>query len=359
MAIGAIISVISGAINIFNFASENLPLAHSDKSTVRIYAALASSETNAGGDIPKVFTYNERGDYMGESSRSSFDIFFGINDKVETGSFVDVEVPIDTDNVGQQATYALFKAGNDAVCVAYAAITWPDGTNYAWSGDWGKACGATWYWSNIYMDGSDNNNLDNTCIWIDADGNQPQTGFQIHWPEFVAQEGDEDLDPNYFCNDREPTFRYFVDEPEPEKYFSWWILDEKDKRGATSKPNIRNQSKGKSLRSAKRPRNETTSWQTDSRGRFTDRLILDDAPKGHSAVELCNSETSHGPDFANIDEGVFCSMADKTLYPICNSEVVGDCFNLESQQLVIGGVAARSPYKKVEGWGGVGKKLKI
>jgi len=235
MAIGAIISVISGAINIFNFASENLPLAHSDKSTVRIYAALASSETNAGGDIPKVFTYNERGDYMGESSRSSFDIFFGINDKVETGSFVDVEVPIDTDNVGQQATYALFKAGNDAVCVAYAAITWPDGTNYAWSGDWGKACGATWYWSNIYMDGSDNNNLDNTCIWIDADGNQPQTGFQIHWPEFVAQEGDEDLDPNYFSTTASQLFGTLLTSPSPRSTFpgGFWTRRTREVRPAS------------------------------------------------------------------------------------------------------------------------------
>jgi len=34
--------------------------------------------------------------------------------------------------------------------------------------------------------------------------------------------------------------------------------------------------------------------------------------------KLCTSETSRGPDFANIADDTFCRMSDKSLWPICS-----------------------------------------
>lgn len=41
----------------------------------------------------------------------------------------------------------------------------------------------------------------------------------------------------------------------------------------------------------------------------------------HSAYEICGSDTSVGPDFLHIDEGQFCDMKTKTLWPVCTAEV--------------------------------------
>ena len=79
------------------------------------------------------------------------------------------------------------------------------------------------------------------------------------------------------------------------------------------------------------------------------RLIIDDYQE-HTAKDLCESPTSMGPDFVNVIEGLFCHMTDKTLWPVCHSELVDDCFSVSSRMLVRKGVKARSPYTDVMDW---------
>jgi hypothetical protein len=56
--------------------------------------------------------------------------------------------------------------------------------------------------------------------------------------------------------------------------------------------------------------------------------------EGHSAVEVCESESSWGPDFVSIAEGVFCDMCERQHYPLCGKESGGStCFDLSTQQL--------------------------
>ncbi|KAK7996044.1 hypothetical protein PG991_015511 [Apiospora marii] len=44
----------------------------------------------------------------------------------------------------------------------------------------------------------------------------------------------------------------------------------------------------------------------------------------HSAVEVCESASSWGPDFVAVAEGVFCDMCNRQLYPLCgNGSVSG------------------------------------
>ncbi|KAH6678616.1 hypothetical protein B0J14DRAFT_688722 [Halenospora varia] len=55
----------------------------------------------------------------------------------------------------------------------------------------------------------------------------------------------------------------------------------------------------------------------------------------HSAVDLCLSESSWGPDFVSVHEGVFCDMCERKTYPLCGGEGVnGSCFDLEGRVLV-------------------------
>lgn len=45
---------------------------------------------------------------------------------------------------------------------------------------------------------------------------------------------------------------------------------------------------------------------------------------GQTAEEVCNSETSWGPDFIGVD-GKFCDMGAKTLHSLCDVENVEGC----------------------------------
>lgn len=50
----------------------------------------------------------------------------------------------------------------------------------------------------------------------------------------------------------------------------------------------------------------------------------------HSATNLCNSNTSWGPDFASPTEGKLCDMSTKTLYTLCSKEQVDGCIEINT-----------------------------
>lgn len=77
------------------------------------------------------------------------------------------------------------------------------------------------------------------------------------------------------------------------------------------------------------------------------------------AAELCNSDTSYGPDFIGSD-GQFCDMGTKTLTPLCSSEDVEGCVEVDEAEgkLVKRMRVARratnvvhKTYTKVHNWG--------
>ena len=71
----------------------------------------------------------------------------------------------------------------------------------------------------------------------------------------------------------------------------------------------------------------------------------------HSAQRLCESETSHGPDFVSHKEGLFCDMDTRKLWPLCNSDGANDvCYHWETHSLVDGTVRAPRNYSHVEEW---------
>ncbi|KAF7556137.1 hypothetical protein G7Z17_g1655 [Cylindrodendrum hubeiense] len=338
-----VIGVISGLLGIVSFAQDNFGEADTTTSSVKITVGLDVSGglDNAGGSLPDVRLFNEAGDFIGISNSA---------DAITDGSTGEVKITHEDSSNGQQATYALLSANNDAICIAYMTMTWANGDQYGWVGDWGSECGATWYYSNVYVQGT---SYKPNCMWIDANGDQPQTGFQVHWPEFVLEDGDA-VDPegtkrDYLCNSGAPFTTYTT--PDPDTITFWTINNKRDETAKSTAKSRRQSSwipRGRGSHGVV-ARNESSSDPSSS-DRFANHLVLDDDPE-HTTATLCESRSSVGPDFVNQAEGQFCRMSDKTVWPICSTDIQDDCFNTDSQQLIQGGLATRdSPYTVVTDW---------
>lgn len=61
-----------------------------------------------------------------------------------------------------------------------------------------------------------------------------------------------------------------------------------------------------------------------------DRLIVSKMEQ-HSAIEVCNSQSSLGPDFLSMTEMMFCDMSEKTLWSVCVDESASYCFDMDTQ----------------------------
>ncbi|KAI1122808.1 hypothetical protein F5Y10DRAFT_253288 [Nemania abortiva] len=342
------IGLISGVLGIIQFGMDNLPQENSEGSTVRITVGLDTTDglSNSGGDLPDVRLFNEAGDFLGITVDPG---------KVKSGEFGDITIEHDH-NSGSQATYALFSANNDAICIAYTSITWPSGDQYAWVGDWGRQCGGTWYYSNVYISAS---GVKPDCLWIDGDNDQPQTGFQVHWPEF-ANKGDNSLpespdDKNarvdYLCNAGPPFKMYSYPDTDPRSIVAWVPKTQRslpnEQTSAPSHGPSKHPLSARFRSSQHYPRTNQTTTPPPMGG----SLVIGDSDQ-HSAEDLCGSATSFGPDFLNVQTGIFCRMSDKTTWPVCDgANTTDNCFNNNLNQLVINGVAARDePYRKIINW---------
>ncbi|KAI1125577.1 hypothetical protein F5Y10DRAFT_294551 [Nemania abortiva] len=286
--------------------------------TIRITVGLDKDGelADAGGDIPDVQVFSEAGEFLGKNINHE-------GAKVKTGEFADIAVKQEHDSLKQPA-YALIGAHRgDGICIATALITWPDGNNYAWMGDWGCHCGGRWYYSNIYVQPS---GISPRCLWIDSDDDNISTGFQIHWPEFSHAPGapfpntteDKEAKTKYLCEAGPPFTLFQQPNKHPNEIQFWadWDSSDPDRGGQVVK----------------------TAYGNNA--------------KHHSAEELCDSPTSLGPDFFDALAGTFCRMSDKTLWPACNGDNITDnCFNSTSHHLVANGIAAMSqPYSNIIDW---------
>ncbi|KAI9041355.1 uncharacterized protein KD926_006931 [Aspergillus affinis] len=288
------IGVISGLLGIVSFAQDNFGSGETSGSTYKFAVALdgPGGTTNAGGDLPDVRVWNDVGKFVGMSVDPG---------KVKNGNLG--EYSVDHEN---QGVYSLFSANDDAICVAWVTTTWSDdrgGNQYAVSGDYGEACGGVWFESHMYPNADEE--YQPKCFWIDANGDQPQTGFQVRWPAFSKDSFDEnDTDPHRLCNG-----------------IDFGLREEEDPNSIT-------------YRTSKDRRNKLRVRQPPRRPAWADSEIVISDAKQHSAKRLCQSDTSMGPDFAHTGEELFCDMDTKTLYAFCQVHDTETCFDLDSQSLL-------------------------
>ncbi|RYP08225.1 hypothetical protein DL764_002040 [Monosporascus ibericus] len=296
-----LILIESSNVRIIQFGIDNFAPPKSVGSTVRVAVGLdyGSSLINAGGDLPDVRVFNEAGNFIGMVADPG---------TVENGGFADITVPM--------------------------TATAPSRPR-----DWGRQCGGSWYYSNYFISGTD---WKPACMWIDANNDTPQTGFQVHWPEFskevagYPEDASEQADMiDHLCNAGPPFKMHNYPDTDPTSITAW-VLDSlhSDDATATSYAPSKHPVSARFQGNRRHPRSNETYHSGPSFRNF----VIDDNVE-HTGRELCESPTSLGPDYMNIAEGTFCRMSDKTLWP-----------------LVIGGVAARDlPYENVIDWTSVSR----
>ncbi|KAI0116432.1 hypothetical protein GGR51DRAFT_574711 [Nemania sp. FL0031] len=344
-----VVGFVSGVLGIVQFGKDNLPQEKSAGSTVRITVGLDTKNglSDAGGDLPDVRLFNEAGEFLGIKTNPG---------KVNSGESADITIDHNRDS-GQQATYALFSANKDAICIAYTSITWPSGDQYAWVGDWGRQCGGSWYYSNVYISAS---GVTPDCLWIDGNHDAPQTGFQVHWPEFVnmgdsvpQSEADKEAQANVLCNAGPPFKMYNYPDQDPSSITYWAPHKHRSLRDNRLLTTGTSHGPSKSPLSARfrSLQHSSETNQTTTQPPIRKSLVIGDSDR-HSAEELCGSATSFGPDFLNVQTGIFCRMSDKTTWPVCDGiQAIDNCFNKDLSQLIINRVAAREePYRHIIDW---------
>lgn len=129
-----VIGLVSGLLGIYQFGKDNFGSSDSGGSTVRVLLGLDidGGLNNAGGDLPDVRLFNEGAEFLGMTVDPG---------SIDDGTASDIKV---AQKVEQQATYGLFTANDNAICIAYLSIVWPDEQKFGWLGDIGQICGLQW-----------------------------------------------------------------------------------------------------------------------------------------------------------------------------------------------------------------------
>lgn len=148
------------------------------------------------------------------------------------------------------------------------------------------------------------------CTWV-GDSSNPETPdtIRVHFPTFVKDgANDPDTNPGNYCGGRP---------------FRTW----KNGQVVPSQDS-----------SAKTKRSLHSEFVVSS---F----------KQHKAEELCDSETSLGPDSVSTAEGLFCDMETREVLPLCGNGVDVECFELEQGAKVKRDGVSRKTYSKTITWG--------
>lgn len=92
----------------------------------------------ADGNVRYLLTYNQNQEYVGGRAGGY----------IASGGFADYKIG---QNGNQQTPFLQIEAAENAICIPYVTITWPDGRHLGWMGDYGRICGLNWYPSNVFV----------------------------------------------------------------------------------------------------------------------------------------------------------------------------------------------------------------
>ena len=258
---------------------------------------------------------------------------------VDAGTFVDIEIP------GMQQTPILdiSAGGTNGICISDINMAWGDGQKYAFSGDWFKYCNMWWYHSNINLATSDGQPYQPACGWLDSDASQGHllAGFRVAMLELQNVPNENPWSSNdvqSFCTQ---TFHFSGTSTGP---YLQGNLDT-NAIGAGEKRSV--------------PyylQNQTTS--STKAGQHRKKIIISHH-EGQSALDLCSSQKSRGPDFVSVKEQVYCDMTHKTVHPLCSNTVRRNCFSIDHDAIQVKkrrhtqdrAETVHRQYHKVETWG--------
>jgi len=134
------------------------------------------------------------------------------------------------------------------------------------------------------------------CLWIDSNGDQPQTGFKVHWPEFTpTASGTAPKDEDFYCNN--PATLEFYTTPDPNSITYWVPNNPKIKRSALAHVSLSRPKR--SLQYGRRNSHHQGFRNETHTNRHANRLVVSNSASQTSS-ELCESQSSVGPDFINL-----------------------------------------------------------
>ncbi|KAI1366234.1 hypothetical protein F5Y08DRAFT_337816 [Xylaria arbuscula] len=341
-----VLGVVSGKLDFVDMSVESIPRLPGG-SVLRVGVGLGSGETariiGPWGDLPSIRLFNENGEKIAHDNKPGY-ILSGSARHITLDHYEAVQY---------QAPYAVFGTGKQPVCLAHLAIVWPDGSKYGWVGDWGRQCGTPWYYSNVYIPGTD---VKADCMWLDH--NRRIGGFQVHFPDFSGKH-DQTLPEDaagqkkmvdWYCKSG-PPFRVTPENPKEVVY--WKGPKAPFDRGAGSHDSIATAN----FTLTEQDQQDQQDDQTESESILEESgspILVVTHEEQHSAEDLCNSETSAGPDLLNLYSKMFCRMSDKTLWPVCDTvNVTENCFKISRGILVtndFGTAAAALPHSDFIDW---------
>ncbi|KAF1965082.1 hypothetical protein BU23DRAFT_561413 [Bimuria novae-zelandiae CBS 107.79] len=338
-----VFSVIADTISIAQFIASLIPQPMVSVNTVRV---IAGTGDNTDGAAPDVATFDINGYIQGITRGGQ---------RLQKGADYDAQVKVVNPDAAVQANYVqLMAGGNDALCIAGISVMTDDQGAFGWTGDFGYYCGAPWYYSSTVIGG---NNYMPKCVWIDGDASSGimTKGLGIHLPSFAATAErassimmDKDLwcktDPRFKVFDTITPLQYFDPTPQFQPDTQLDVDPASLKNPANWKINPKNADKIPLIELVSKKRmvdgNTTdTTIQTQGTG-FRGKLIKSEM-QSHSAMELCESSTSVGPDFVSMVEKVFCDMERKKVWRLCSSEQDVNCFDAEKNVMRGGKVNSR------------------
>ena len=337
-------------------------------STVRVAVALSDKKagfTDGEGASPMILAFNENGEHIGHS-------FWGQKGHIGSGSFKDITIHQDA-GPGQQATHLQILAQDDAICIAYISQTWADGAARGWLGDMGQACNQQWYYSNVIVGDEGHKPF---CTWIDQNHSNDilNAAMQIHMEDFVqlSETHRVEQDPEFYCRLPAMLFKRYHNYNFNKMYQPWespghepGLTDYANTRLGiyNSAPNLQPWEytlwNGQDFFDYK-PKDSKRSRRQAKNDTSFEHLITSPHEK-HNAQALCESDTSHGPDFVSLHEKIFCDMSTKMAWPLCMKEEEVNCFHLEQEKMVFakrdveaealtGSVSERKSYSHVVEW---------
>ncbi|KAJ8065162.1 hypothetical protein OCU04_005875 [Sclerotinia nivalis] len=372
------IGLLLGGLSLIPMAMDLFPPKVEQSTTVRIGAGTSiKSEANTAGNTPGIQLYDVVGRFVAKQG--------GSRDRIADGGYKDIKLTGGKGVGARQAQYiSVSSGGNDALCISYIAVTWPDGGQQTWTGDVGFTCGAFWYESQTILDAT--TNYMPKCVWLDSDGSNGITtkAMGIHMTDFTPTDDRVEqyrTDPDSMCKSA-PRFKLFTNAKDadcitvfdPPLDFTPNTLVDKDRSkvvgvAGTKSCDVKNKRRGRtevptprdsSLLSNSNSNininittnipsisNSTSIPYSFNTSAFFGQLIVSNSTS-HSAAGLCDSDSSRGPDFVARQEGsdgVYCDMRNKKTYPVCclsGKPATGACFDVKLNTLrPPPGVAAR------------------
>ncbi|KAK5936880.1 hypothetical protein PMZ80_010818 [Knufia obscura] len=329
---------------------------------VESYPGLGSRGGHHGGRTPSMAAWNANGELLGQDHKHGHHIGQGQH-RAEHIKFPGTNEP--------PMYLAVVAQHKDAICLSAISMKWPGHDDaHTLLGDVGASCGMPWYHSRTKIDESQEHYPQ--CVWIGPKSDKrptdasnqgsgpwsvqnPPAGFSFKIDDMVGPV----VNNHTACQRSEENalmslqIPIFVEKPLIRGPNMMDVDDFLSKPTELSDP----------LKHHLNPRGADIEAKEQRRAATNLDLLLHGTLVKHhqSAVALCESGTSSGPDFFSHKENKLCHMETKTLVPGCSADVTDDCFDMDKleirhKQCPAGVICPRAldiphlEYKRIDDW---------